>query len=162
VSGRPDDWGTPQAFFDLLNAEFAFNLDPCASEDNAKAAYIDKETDGLSVDWGKVSAFVNFPYSKAMAWAQKCVEEARKGATVVVLCAARTDTAWWHLLVEHADEVRFVKGRLKFVPPDGGEASTAGFPSCVIVLQPKLKHKANLAHELPLMTLWDVGAENRR
>ena len=30
------DWTTPQAFFDDLDAEFHFTLDPCASAGNAK------------------------------------------------------------------------------------------------------------------------------
>lgn len=46
-------WATPQAFFDQLNAEFDFNLDPCATPENAKCAtFFTKEVDGLKQNWG--------------------------------------------------------------------------------------------------------------
>ncbi len=150
-----DDWGTPQAFYDMLNEEFCFTLDPCASADNAKAAFFDIEADGLAQDWGSNICFVNFPYSQSMAWAKKCVEAMKSGATVVVLCAARTDTEWFHYIVEGSAEVRFVKGRLAFVPPDGRKATTAGFPSAVIVLRPK--HRSGRK-----VTMWEVPSEVRR
>lgn len=35
-SSKSNEWCTPQYFFDLLNAEFNFTLDPCASFSNAK------------------------------------------------------------------------------------------------------------------------------
>ncbi len=37
-SSATDLWATPQAVFDQLNAEFHFNLDPCATPENAKCA----------------------------------------------------------------------------------------------------------------------------
>lgn len=37
-SSTTEDWATPQAFFDELNAKFAFTLDPCATQQNAKCA----------------------------------------------------------------------------------------------------------------------------
>lgn len=52
-SSRTDNWATPQEFFDELNAEFGFNLDPCASEENHKCEkFFTKEQDGLVQDWG--------------------------------------------------------------------------------------------------------------
>jgi len=33
------EWGTPQAFFDTLNAEFHFTLDVCAQPGNAKCLH---------------------------------------------------------------------------------------------------------------------------
>ena len=35
-SSTTDQWATPQKFFDELNKEFNFNLDPCATKENAK------------------------------------------------------------------------------------------------------------------------------
>lgn len=35
-SSKTDQWATPQEFFNELNAEFAFDLDPCADEKNHK------------------------------------------------------------------------------------------------------------------------------
>jgi site-specific DNA-methyltransferase (adenine-specific) len=35
-SSQTDQWATPQDFFDKLNEEFHFTLDPCADEFNHK------------------------------------------------------------------------------------------------------------------------------
>ena len=52
-TSNTDEWATPQKLFDELNAEFHFDLDPCANEQNHKCStYFTKEQDGLSFDWG--------------------------------------------------------------------------------------------------------------
>lgn len=52
-SNQSDDWATPQDFFDELNKEFDFTLDPCADDKNHKCEkYFTKEQDGLSKNWG--------------------------------------------------------------------------------------------------------------
>lgn len=116
--GSTDNWQTPPPFLALLNEEFGFTLDPCADAGNAAMAYFDIDDDGLAQDWSENICFVNFPYSQAKVWSAKCIDAATNGATVVVLCAARTDTPWWQNMAAVADEVRFVKGRLKFTRSD--------------------------------------------
>ena len=52
-SSATDLWATPPDFFEELDREFHFNLDPCADETNHKTPrYFTKEDDGLSKDWG--------------------------------------------------------------------------------------------------------------
>lgn len=52
-SSKTGDWATPQGFFDLLDAEFHFTLDPCADEWNHKCErYYTKEQNGLVQPWG--------------------------------------------------------------------------------------------------------------
>lgn len=52
-SSKTDNWSTPQNFFDELNKEFDFTLDPCADDKNHKCEkYFTKEQDGLSQHWG--------------------------------------------------------------------------------------------------------------
>lgn len=52
-SSNTDLWATPQSFFDELNKEFHFDLDPCALPTNAKCAdYYTPDQDGLQQDWG--------------------------------------------------------------------------------------------------------------
>lgn len=52
-SSRSDDWATPVEAFQKLDAEFHFNLDPCADDQNHKCErYFTKEIDGLSKNWG--------------------------------------------------------------------------------------------------------------
>jgi len=54
-SSNSDEYPTPQALFDELNKEFNFNLDVAANRLNRKCdKYFDKQTDGLSQNWGGV------------------------------------------------------------------------------------------------------------
>ena len=50
------DWTTPQDFFDELDKEFHFTLDPCALPETAKCkAFFTPEDDGLKQSWGAES-----------------------------------------------------------------------------------------------------------
>lgn len=52
-SSKTDQWATPKEFFDELNAEFEFDLDPCADESNHKCEkYFTREQNGLLQEWG--------------------------------------------------------------------------------------------------------------
>lgn len=56
-SSAKEDWATPQDFFDKLDQEFHFDLDPCADEENAKCKeFFTKEENGLLKDWGGVAS----------------------------------------------------------------------------------------------------------
>ena len=53
MSSNTDEWATPQALFNALDATFHFTLDVCATPDNAKCfKFFAKEQDGLKQDWG--------------------------------------------------------------------------------------------------------------
>ncbi len=121
-----DFWKTPTSVYDELNREFNFDFDPCPLKENP-------EFDGLSIEWGNVN-FVNPPFSKISAWCRKSYEEYLKGKTVVMLIPSRTDTRYWHEYIMKANEIRFIKGRLKF----GDGPYSAPFPSCVVVFNHKL------------------------
>lgn len=127
MSSATDEWATPQDFFDGLNKEFGFELDVCATAENAKCdAYYTKKQNGLAQAWHKAAAvcWMNPPYGRQIgAWMKKAYEESQKGATVVCLVPARTDTAWWHDYAMRGS-VRFVRGRLKF----GGGQKQRPFP----------------------------------
>lgn len=129
-SSSTPEWATPQPFFDELNAEFSFTLDPCATAANAKCAkYFTKAQDGLAQDWSKDVVFMNPPYGREIGdWMRKAYESYLDGATVVCLVPARTDTRWWHDYAVKG-KVRFVRGRLKF----GGATNSAPFPSAVVI-----------------------------
>lgn len=123
------DWATPQRLFDLLNAEFDFELDVCAQDWSAKCErYYTLADDGLAQPWyGR--CFMNPPYGRTIdQWVQKAHDSAEAGALVVCLVPARVDTAWWWDYCRYG-EVRFLRGRLHF---DDGE-DAAPFPSCVVV-----------------------------
>ncbi len=126
-SSRRNDWATPQDLFDKLNEEFHFDFDPCPTTPTA---------DGLKVEWGN-SNFVNPPYGREISkWIRKGYQEHLKGKTVVFLVASRTDTSWWHDYLMKADEIRFIRGRLKF----SGSKNSAPFPSAIVIFRSSDKH----------------------
>ena len=53
MSSNTAEWATPQAFFDELDKEFNFTLDPCCTHENAKCEkHYTKAEDGLKHSWG--------------------------------------------------------------------------------------------------------------
>ena len=132
-SSVTDNWHTPQDFFDRVNALYGpLELDVCASSENAKCPrYYTREDNGLAQPWtGR--CWMNPPYGRTIGqWMKKAHEESQRGAQVVCLIPARTDTAWWHDYAAKGS-ITFIRGRLKF----GGCANSAPFPSAIVVFSP--------------------------
>jgi phage N-6-adenine-methyltransferase len=129
------EWSTPPDLFAELNRRYRFTLDPCATAENAKCPiYFTKEQDGLKQDWGTHRVFCNPPYGRVITgrWVRKCYEASQRGALVVLLVPARTDTRWYHDYVQGKAEITFIAGRLRF----GGAKNTAPFPSLLAVYDP--------------------------
>lgn len=132
-SSNSDEWSTPEDFYEKLNKEFNFTLDPCATSENHKTTkYFTKEQDGLIQNWQGNIVFCNPPYSNIAEWVKKCYYESLKENTIVVLLIpARTDTKYFHNYILNRSEIRFIKGRLKF----GNCKNSAPFPSMVIIFR---------------------------
>ncbi len=156
-SSSSDEWATPQKFYDNLNKEFNFTLDPCCTANNHKCEkYFTVEDNGLLQDWSNEVVFMNPPYSKPEQpckpnctkkkclkrgyhndtykagqedWIKKAYEESQKGAIVVGLLPVRTDTKAFHKYIYNKAEIRFIEGRLKF----GDGKNPAPFPSMIVV-----------------------------
>lgn len=107
-----DNWETPKEFYDLLNKEFNFNFDPCP----ICFEEITPEKDGLLIEW-KERNYINPPYSRKLkeSFVKKAIEESKKGKLCVMLLPVSTSTKLFHEYIKpNADEIRFVKGRIKF------------------------------------------------
>lgn len=130
-SSKTDQWSTPQDFYDKLNEEFNFTLDPCADEENAKCKkFFAKKDDGLKQNWDNEIVFCNPPYGRVIKdWVKKSSEA--RGGIVVMLIPARTDTKYFHEYIYNKAEIRFIKGRLKF----GNSKNSAPFPSMVVIFK---------------------------
>ena len=123
-SSQTVDWATPKGVYETLDSEFSFNFDPCPL---GGVTFMN----GLEMDWG-TSTFCNPPYGREIGkWTKKAVEEADKGKTVVLLIPSRTDTRWWQNDIMKAQEIRFIKGRLKF----GNATNSAPFPSALAIFK---------------------------
>lgn len=118
--------------FGPLHEEFAFDLDVCATAGNAKCAvYFSEAQDGLTQEWFG-TAWMNPPYGREIGrWMAKAYDESLRGVTTVCLVPARTDTAWWHDYAMKADEIRYLRGRIRF---EGAE-NNAPFPSAIVIFR---------------------------
>jgi phage N-6-adenine-methyltransferase len=127
------DWETPAELFNELDAEFGFEIDVCATAENAKCLhFFSPEQDGLKQSW-RGTCWMNPPYGSALPrWMAKAYTASLEGATVVCLVPARTDTRWWHDFAMRG-EIRLIRGRVRFGRAPGG----APFPSAIIVFRPK-------------------------
>ena len=150
TSSERQDWATPPALFEQLNREFHFTLDVAAVAESAKCRRWYGPGSPIRVDalspepWGGGQvAFINPPYGVGLdKWIARCHEEAQRGTTVVALIYARTETAFFHDHVMHADEVRLLRGRVTFLDPDTmeprrskktGAVQSSTAPSVVVI-----------------------------
>lgn len=139
-----DCWATPDGLWRELDREFGFTLDVCALSWSAKcAAHYTPETDGLTQNWavgaGGGSCWCNPPFSDLAPWAAKALLESRRGATVVmILPAHRVEQAWFHDNVLGYAEIRYLRGRVAYVPPPGVASSSPEFPSLLAIYRPSV------------------------
>lgn len=112
-------WLTPPTLYSGLNAEFAFNFDPCPHPKPA-------DFDGLTCEWGE-SNYVNPPFGSIIhngkkkgptAWARKAIEEHRKGKRVVLVYPL---DKWVLMLLAAGAKVRNL-GDVRWVATEDGSA----------------------------------------
>jgi site-specific DNA-methyltransferase (adenine-specific) len=132
-----EKWQTPQWLYDKLHAEFSFNteFDPCPITWREGL-----DPSGLDIEWptDKGAIYVNPPYSrnKVDRWIEKAWRESQRGVTVVVLINATTDTEYFHdLIMPNASEVRFLRGRIKFLDEQGEEHTSNRSPSILVIFR---------------------------
>lgn len=130
-SSKSVDWRTPKEVYDGLNLEFNFNFDPCPYQSEDKTF--------LLKNWGK-KVFCNPPYNNIYNFMEKALVEIKKENTeiAVFLVPSRTDSKWFHeLVLPNYEEIRLIRGRLKFKQDNQGKINNAPFPSCIIIFKKK-------------------------
>jgi len=137
-NGNGRNWITPPEVYIPLYEEFKFTLDPCASAENHKCTKFFTEADnGLEQSWAGHRVFMNPPYGREIyAWTRKARHEQAKGVLVVGLLPASTDLAWWHEDVAGLAEVRYIRGRVRFLT-DGPYRASGFFASVVAIWRPE-------------------------
>lgn len=141
-------WATPPELFAKLDAEFHFTLDPCATSKSAKCArFFTEDNDGLKQDWGIERVFMNPPYgSEIRPWIAKAKNSAARGALVVGLLPAETDSDWFHQHIVDVAEIRFIRGRIRFLvyENDGVIKWASPFrPNIIVIWRPVNVHKGS-------------------
>lgn len=131
--GYSNKWQTPREIYEPLDREFNFNYDPCPID------WEEGDIDGLSTEWG-TSTFCNPPYSDVAKFIKKAYEESLKGKTIVLLINAATDTKAFHEYILGKAEIRFIKGRIKFINPEEPDKKyPSPRPSILVIYNNKRK-----------------------
>lgn len=159
-----DYWHTPPELYGLLDEEFHFQCDAAATAENTLCPLwcgLDKVPggfafDALTSDWSfggqATSIYCNPPYSKMADFVYRAWDQCQANKlTVVLLIPAYTDPAyWWECIVPHADEIRFLRGRVSFLER-GLKKESARFPSVVIVF----RYRRGVTQGSPRVIWWD-------
>jgi phage N-6-adenine-methyltransferase len=145
---KKTSWSTPQKFFDILNEEFRFTLDVCASVSNTKCVkFHDINRNALKIDWTGNTFWMNPPYGRGIdvySWVEKAYLSAQySNTTGVCLLPGSIDTKWFHHFCMNAVEIRIVRDRLWF--SQNGVASRANHGSIVVVFSSSTKQVPRLS-----------------
>lgn len=146
----------PYVLEPVRDALGGIELDPCTEPDNPTRAdrFYTVETDGAEESWDAATIYVNPPYSKARErWVKRCIEAAESNSRVVLLMPSHTDTRLFHLAIQSASHVVFIKGRVKFgILRENRRQEAASHPSCLIAWN--LTDVSALEH---LGAVWEIG-----
>jgi hypothetical protein len=159
-AGNGDDgkhyWLTPPDLYSALNAEFAFNFDPCPFPKP-------EGFDGLTDEWG-TSNYVNPPFGSVLhegrkkgptAWVRKALAEVGKGKQVVLVYPV---DKWILMLLRAGVEVRNL-GDVKWrAIEDGSAGKGTGRHIACFVLRPR----TSTAHSEALFDALDEAIAARR
>lgn len=134
-----DLWQTPKEIFDSLDREFDFDIDICASDENALCiSYFTEDISALLNEWDSVynhaTCFLNPPYSQTEVFLNRASDQAKKhNITVVALVNANTDTKWFAECATTANEIRLISGRVGFIASNGKKSNGNTKGQCLII-----------------------------
>jgi hypothetical protein len=129
-------WLTPPALYAELDAEFAFDFDPCPFP-------LPEGFDGLTCEWGQ-SNYVNPPFGSIIhqgrkkgptAWVRKAIEEHAKGKRVVLVYPV--DKWVLMLLSTIGASVRNLGDVRGLATEDGSAGKGTGRHIACFILEPK-------------------------
>lgn len=116
-----DHWSTPKEIYNYYNKKGYY--DPCKLK-SEELTLLDSLID--------CEMFINPPYSDISNWVDYALNNHRYfNKHIVLLIPSRTDTTYFHKLLNYGCELEFIKGRLKF----GDFKTGAPFPSVLVHLK---------------------------
>ncbi len=149
-------WRTPPEIFAALDAEFDFQIDVAATEENALVdSFITPEINAITSDWlidgvNNVGtyAWCNPPYDNIGPWVKKAYVESITGIGTVMLVMADTSVGWYAEAIKTCQEVRFITGgRLSFLDPETGKPVAGNNKgSMFLIWDPFARCKLQVSH----------------
>jgi phage N-6-adenine-methyltransferase len=142
-------WRTPDDFWGVVNAEFAFDIDVAADSQNHKCpAYISEDQNALELPWfdGCCNvAWCNPGFTAMQPWIQRAAHQAQcPGQIACVLGLCAPSTAWWSMAVDLADEIRLLAPRIQFDPPPGIKRSSNARDNALFIFRKGPTRKAHI------------------
>ena len=144
--------GTSQSHFTpkwILEPLGPFDLDPCAGEPrpwDCATLNLTEADDGLAQPWhGRV--FLNPPFDRRVAglWVQKLADHGNG----ICLLHARTETAWFRPIWQHATAILFLDRRVRFCDASGcPQAANSGAPVCLATSRNSLSYPSGFRASL--------------
>lgn len=155
------EWSTsPDLWAAIVGRYGEFDLDACASEENAKCEiYINEQEDALSNEqpWiGRIgrtsyhdprgveldlaaSVYINPGFAKPAEWAYKSYREAQKreDSLCLMMGLGSHSTVWFRWCYEHCYQILDLSPRPQFIPPPGVEKSSNARENCLF----EFRHK---------------------
>ena len=129
-----DLWETQQELFNILDNQYHFGTDCCASEHNTKCEeYFDDFEIAVIVNY---VAWMNPPFSKAMQMFKHFFKVVGKGVAIY-RCDNMETKVWQEIILPNATWIFIPKGRVSYTPFETGNMRNGmgtRFPSALIGL----------------------------
>lgn len=129
--GDRDSRFTPLEFLEPIYKVFGIpDLDPCGHDlapvRAAQKYMLSEGRDGLAEPWAAGVVWCNPPFSAQLQWLRKADHEVTAGnaKTVICLVPARTDSTFFHDCLIGVADIGLLRGRIKFLSPDGRAEQT--------------------------------------
>lgn len=138
-SGQTDEWYTPAWIFEALNVKFDY--DPCSPGGRVPShtwCRYGAFNRGLEGNW-RGSVWLNPPFggrNGIRPWLEKFAEH-DNGIAIV---PNRTATDWFQDFTQHAAGLLFIRGKVKFLRPDGTEGRSPGYGNVLVAYGTKMAH----------------------
>ena len=158
------EWETPDDFFGVVNEEFDFQIDVCATKENTKCeSYIGRYRDepadcqdalDAGTQWLYTHArraWCNPGFANPAPWMKKAHRVVQgEAGVVVVLGLPSFSSKWWKQYASLASEIRLLGGtRLQFKPPPGIPSSSNARENCLFIF------RTNRSSIRPHIWTWD-------
>lgn len=142
------DWATPPAFFTFLDSQFHFDIDVCASAENAKCEnYLTKEDDAFVEPWftldlggdveQNLSAFCNPGFAEPLKWHKRAFEQCNPDNGYMrfacVLGIAGASQEWFEFAYNNTLMIIHLSPRVQYLAPPGVKQSSNNYESVVYV-----------------------------
>ena len=124
-----DSWETKQELFDLLDEQYSFEFDCCATKENTKCfSYSDDFLSVVYDDEDNGVAWMNPPFSKAKQMFEHFFKVVTKGVAIYRSDNMETKI-WQQTILPNCDWIFIFEGRINY---EGQEGNGARFPSTLI------------------------------